>query len=77
MSRVQQADGHQLINSFESFFFDADGVLWLGDTPLPGAVDFLQHLISSGLYFQLSLFNSFRFKSVVEKEVQNFGILCF
>ncbi|CAG9529588.1 unnamed protein product [Cercopithifilaria johnstoni] len=48
MSRVQQADGHQLINSFDSFLFDADGVLWLGDTPLPGAADFLRHLISAG-----------------------------
>ncbi|VDO15620.1 unnamed protein product, partial [Brugia timori] len=48
MSRVQQADGHQLISSFDSFLFDADGVLWLDDTPLPGAADFLRHLVSAG-----------------------------
>lgn len=48
MSRVQQADGHQLISSFDSFLFDADGVLWLDDTALPGAADFLRHLVSAG-----------------------------
>ncbi|EFO25592.1 4-nitrophenylphosphatase [Loa loa] len=48
MSRIQQADSHQLINLFDSLLFDADGVLWLDDTPLPGAADFLRHLVSVG-----------------------------
>ncbi|VDK77760.1 unnamed protein product [Onchocerca ochengi] len=48
MSKVQEADVHQLINSFDSFFFDADGVLWLDNIPLPGAADFLRYLISIG-----------------------------
>ncbi|KAK6041896.1 phosphoglycolate/pyridoxal phosphate phosphatase family protein [Cooperia oncophora] len=29
---------------FETFLFDADGTLWKGDTPLPGAVDFVSTL---------------------------------
>lgn len=47
---MQQADSHQLINSFDSLLFDADGVLWLDDTPIPGAADFLRYLVSVGLY---------------------------
>lgn len=63
MARVQQADYYKLINSFDSFFFDADGVLWLGDTPLPGAADFLLHLVSTGLCLQPLHFHFFQVRS--------------
>uniref|UniRef100_A0A915PXW9 Phosphoglycolate phosphatase n=1 Tax=Setaria digitata TaxID=48799 RepID=A0A915PXW9_9BILA len=45
---VQQADAHHLVNSFDSFLFDADGVLWIDDMPLLGAADFIEYLITAG-----------------------------
>ncbi|VDK53248.1 unnamed protein product [Gongylonema pulchrum] len=41
MSKVEAVAGHQLLSSFQTFLFDADGVLWLGDTPLPGKSVFI------------------------------------
>ncbi|KAK6013721.1 phosphoglycolate/pyridoxal phosphate phosphatase family protein [Ostertagia ostertagi] len=33
---------------YETFLFDADGVLWMGDVPIPGAVDFISTLQEIG-----------------------------
>lgn len=33
---------------FDTFLFDADGVLWKGDTPVPGAIDFIATLLGAG-----------------------------
>ncbi|VDN05601.1 unnamed protein product [Thelazia callipaeda] len=48
MSGVKQVNANELTSQFDSFLFDADGVLWLADTPLPGARDLLQYLITAG-----------------------------
>ncbi|KAK6741541.1 hypothetical protein RB195_009417 [Necator americanus] len=32
---------------YDTFLFDADGVLWKGDVPIPGAVDFVTNLLKS------------------------------
>jgi len=37
-----------MLESFDNFLFDADGVLWLGNSPIPGAIDFLNMLVSVG-----------------------------
>uniref|UniRef100_A0A7I4YDF9 Haloacid dehalogenase hydrolase domain containing protein n=2 Tax=Haemonchus contortus TaxID=6289 RepID=A0A7I4YDF9_HAECO len=33
---------------FETFLFDADGVLWMGDVPIPGAIEFVSALQDAG-----------------------------
>ncbi|MFN3494261.1 MAG: hypothetical protein ACK40L_07120, partial [Hydrogenophaga sp.] len=45
-SRARDLDG--LIDAYDAFFFDAFGVLNLGDTPIPGAAERLQRLRRAG-----------------------------
>ncbi|KAK6054571.1 single-strand binding family protein [Cooperia oncophora] len=35
------------VMKFETFLFDADGVLWTGDIPVPGAIDFVSTLLDA------------------------------
>jgi len=41
------------LSQFDSFFFDCDGVIWLGTQPIPGSIATLNHLHSLGkrIYF--------------------------
>uniref|UniRef100_A0A915B0X2 4-nitrophenylphosphatase n=1 Tax=Parascaris univalens TaxID=6257 RepID=A0A915B0X2_PARUN len=48
MSMVENVRGYQLIEQFDAFLFDADGVLWLGGKPVNGAVAYLRHLVDKG-----------------------------
>uniref|UniRef100_A0A0N5AI76 4-nitrophenylphosphatase n=1 Tax=Syphacia muris TaxID=451379 RepID=A0A0N5AI76_9BILA len=48
MPKVEGATGLHLLNNFDFFLFDADGVLWLGDNPLAGTVEFLKCLVEKG-----------------------------
>lgn len=45
---VEKADGRALLQNFQSFLFDADGVIWLGDKPIDGAPQFLLYLVNQG-----------------------------
>lgn len=42
------AKGTDLVRKHDAFLFDADGVLWLGDCALEGAVQFLSYLVDHG-----------------------------
>lgn len=35
----------QLLSNFDTFVFDADGVLWTGDIPIPGAAEWINTLL--------------------------------
>ncbi|EFP03889.1 hypothetical protein CRE_28764 [Caenorhabditis remanei] len=35
----------ELLSNFDTFVFDADGVLWTGDIPIPGAADWINTLL--------------------------------
>ncbi|VDD94299.1 unnamed protein product, partial [Enterobius vermicularis] len=35
-----------LLVNVDAFIFDADGVLWLGNTPIPGSPEFIKYLLS-------------------------------
>lgn len=37
-----------LLAKYETFLFDADGVLWTGDIAVPGAVAFIDELLAAG-----------------------------
>ncbi|CAI2351765.1 unnamed protein product [Caenorhabditis sp. 36 PRJEB53466] len=36
----------ELLANFDTFVFDADGVLWTGDVPVPGAADWINTLLN-------------------------------
>ncbi|CAD6185717.1 unnamed protein product [Caenorhabditis auriculariae] len=36
----------ELLAKFDTFLFDADGVLWTGDIPVPGAIEFFKYLLA-------------------------------
>ncbi|VDM40958.1 unnamed protein product [Toxocara canis] len=48
MSEVGTIVGRELIERFDAFLFDADGVLWLGGKPINGSVAFLRSLVNKG-----------------------------
>uniref|UniRef100_A0A8R1E4L2 Uncharacterized protein n=1 Tax=Caenorhabditis japonica TaxID=281687 RepID=A0A8R1E4L2_CAEJA len=37
-----------LLEKFDTFVFDADGVLWTGDIPIPGAAEWINTLLDGG-----------------------------
>ncbi|CAI5444353.1 unnamed protein product [Caenorhabditis angaria] len=37
----------ELLSNFDTYLFDADGVLWTGDIPIPGAIEFINELIEN------------------------------
>ena len=46
MELVNGKDWEQLISENDTFLFDCDGVLWQGDTVLPGGVEVITYLHS-------------------------------
>lgn len=46
MPPPQEIDRIKLLDNYDTFLFDADGVLWLGDRVIEGAVDALNQLVS-------------------------------
>ncbi|CAB3402053.1 unnamed protein product [Caenorhabditis bovis] len=45
MYNVPFISREQLLTDYDTFLFDADGVLWTGDIPVPGAIEFINHLL--------------------------------
>uniref|UniRef100_A0A0N4ZP78 4-nitrophenylphosphatase n=1 Tax=Parastrongyloides trichosuri TaxID=131310 RepID=A0A0N4ZP78_PARTI len=43
---ISKLELNYMLHSYDNFLFDADGVLWLGNNPIPGAIDFINLLIS-------------------------------
>jgi 4-nitrophenyl phosphatase len=54
---------------------DMDGVLWRGDTPLPGVVEFFAHLESLGVDYQLVTNNSSRTPGQYHRKLADMGIV--
>lgn len=44
---VPRGNSIEIFNKYNSFIFDADGVLWLGNTVIPGAINLLKILKAS------------------------------
>ena len=42
------ADASALLDNHDTFVFDCDGVLWVGNDPVPGAVECVQGLMHRG-----------------------------
>ncbi|CAB3406329.1 unnamed protein product [Caenorhabditis bovis] len=45
MSPPPTISKQELLSNFDTFVFDADGVLWTGDIPVPGASDWINLLL--------------------------------
>lgn len=48
MALPQEITQNQLLASYDTFLFDADGVLWLGEGVIDGAVEALNQLVAKG-----------------------------
>ena len=57
-----------------SWAFDLDGVIWLGDQPIPGSADAVNHLIGSGESVAFVTNNSFGRRSSVIEKLARLGI---
>lgn len=55
-------------------FLDLDGTIYMGDSLIPGAREFLSHLEERGLYFYFLSNNSSRSKSDYVTKLSNLGI---
>lgn len=42
------ATAKHILGSYDTFLFDADGVLWRDENPLPGAIDLVKQLSDVG-----------------------------
>ena len=62
------------LKSIAAFILDIDGVLYTGDAPLPGAVEFIRLLQARALPFQVLTNNSTRTPAAVAARLQGMGM---
>lgn len=74
MDIVASVTGKELLAHFKFFLFDADGVLWLGGKTLPGAVQFIHHLLTNDKRVLIVSNNSTR---TIDEYVSKFKALGF
>ena len=63
----------KLINEIETFIFDADGVLWLGETAIPGSPEFLDYLLSMNKRVIVLTNNATKSRAVYAKKLAKLG----
>lgn len=73
MAPPQEIHKQQLIDSYDTFLFDADGVLWLGEEVINGAVEALNHLVSIGKRVIIISNNSTKTPAQFVQKVQKMG----
>src|SRR5690625_259343 len=62
-----------IISAYEAFFFDMDGVLYLGNEPIPGAADVLHYLRKQGKYVSVITNNSSKSANEISDRLQSLG----
>jgi 4-nitrophenyl phosphatase len=60
--------------SFQNLIIDMDGVLWRGETPVPGLVDFFAALRAEGLGFVLATNNATKTAAQYERRLAGYGV---
>lgn len=48
------ADFQALVDQYDTWLFDCDGVLWEGTRPIPGAIEVLHYLRKQGMRLAVS-----------------------
>lgn len=62
-----------LLNEIDTFIFDADGVLWLGEQAIPGSSTFIDHLVNSGKQIIVLTNNATKSRAVYAKKLAKLG----
>jgi 4-nitrophenyl phosphatase len=62
------------LNDIHALLIDMDGVLWRGNTPLPGLTDFFDFLQRRGLPFMLATNNASKTPAQYVQKLANFGV---
>ncbi|CAD5226599.1 unnamed protein product [Bursaphelenchus xylophilus] len=69
----EKTTGNRLLDSYDVFLFDADGVLWLGDQVIPGAVDAINKLIDLGKQVLVITNNSTKTSDQFAQKISKLG----
>ncbi len=62
------------LESLRGLVLDMDGVLWQGETPAPGLIDFFATLETAGLRYVLATNNATRTPAMVAEKLARFGV---
>ncbi|CCH41830.1 Phosphoglycolate phosphatase [Wickerhamomyces ciferrii] len=65
---------HELLNNYDTFVFDCDGVIWLGDHKIPGAVESIELLKKLGKQVIFVTNNSTKSRQAYTKKFEKFGL---
>ncbi|KAG5418772.1 pho2 [Candida metapsilosis] len=63
-----------LIDHYDNFLFDCDGVVWLGDELIPGAAEFIQLLVDNGKQLAFVTNNSSNSRNTYFQKFARLGI---
>lgn len=64
----------QLLQNYDTFIFDCDGVIWLGDHAIPGAVESIELLTSLNKQVIFVTNNSTKSRKAYTKKFEKFGL---
>lgn len=64
----------ELLNNYDTFVFDCDGVIWLGDHAIPGAADSIKLLNKLGKQVIFVTNNSTKSRKAYTKKFEKFGL---
>ncbi len=73
-ARAQQSHPETLLKSIRAIICDMDGVLWRGNTPLPGLHDFFDLLQRRGLHYMLVTNNASRTPAQYVEKLAGMGV---
>jgi 4-nitrophenyl phosphatase len=63
-----------MLNEIKHLIMDMDGVLWLGETPIPGLAAFFETLQREGIDFMLATNNATKTAELYTQKLARFGI---
>jgi phosphoglycolate/pyridoxal phosphate phosphatase family enzyme len=64
------------LSQLDSFFFDCDGVIWLGNQPIPGSIATLNHLHSLGKRIYFVTNNPALSQAEIAQKITDLGYKC-
>ncbi|KAN0047815.1 hypothetical protein ACTA71_002202 [Dictyostelium dimigraforme] len=73
--KINQENKKSFIDSIDTFIFDCDGVLWIADTIVPGAIEtlnYLRHTLGKKILFVTN--NSTKTRQQFLDKIKSFGI---
>jgi 4-nitrophenyl phosphatase len=70
----ESAGPHELCRELRGLIIDMDGVLWRGDTPLPGLLDFFEVLRRQEIRFVLATNNNTRTPAEFAEKLRRMGV---